>query len=202
MVRSLTMENITIPINHYFNLHPLPLPYRVSLKPNQAKRHIDTCSITINHPAAACAYKLRMPSRPHITSQPHHTTNAGRHTGHGAPTTCTQSFPLNLTQKTSQRLFYGLTYSASLPPAKIFSPFYIRRVKRRSVQNISNSMGEMSTSIAVFAEHRTLSRALERDVGTRCRMTFVARRGQDRASRLMARYMRTIRGTLLCEDGV
>jgi hypothetical protein len=137
-----------------------------------------------------------MPSQPHITSQPHHATNAGKHTKRGTPTTFTQFFPLKPHPKDSRRLFYGVTYSVSLPSAKIFSPFYIRRVKRRRVQNISVSMGEMSTSIVIFAEHRTLSRALERNVGARCRVTFVARRGQDRASRLMARYMRRIPGTL------
>jgi hypothetical protein len=58
MVRSLTMKNIAIPINHYLNLHPLSSPYQVSLAPNQARRHIDTCSITAKQPAAACACKF------------------------------------------------------------------------------------------------------------------------------------------------
>jgi hypothetical protein len=121
-----------------------------------------------------------------------------RHANHSLSTSTTS----NLQKKTPQRHFYGLISSLrSVRTTKILSTFYIRPSETvAAVQNLWASMGETSTSIVIFADNRTLSRALGCDmgsdnVGARCRVTsFVAHWLQDRASRLTASQMSGITG--------
>jgi hypothetical protein len=102
-----------------------------------------------------------------------------RHANHSLSTSTTSNFQ----KKTPQRHFYGLISSlCSVRTTKILSTFYITLSETvAGVQNLWASMGETSTSIVIFADNRTLSRALGCDmgndnVGARCTVTsFVAR---------------------------